>query len=124
MCRVYNSKQGPYVRLCVRMGRRKGERVYFDGNAPITNDGHYALEGPRQKITRELAVRSKLPMTEAVRLCLGCSSLMSGGRCGDPPPPGEKPTHVGMALLPKLGKHPFITEIAVCDRRTKGVSND
>lgn len=39
MCRVYGTKK-PYVRLCYRT-HQAGQRVYFEGEPPIGQNGHY-----------------------------------------------------------------------------------
>lgn len=41
MCRVYSGKDGSYIRLCYRFGTRKGERVYYEGDPPLSPTGHY-----------------------------------------------------------------------------------
>jgi len=65
MCRIYKSKKGNYIRLCCRLGFRKGAHIYFTGEPPLSSSGHYLMGRERGKTGSEKLHK---------RVCVICGS--------------------------------------------------
>lgn len=77
MCRVYETKNGPYIRLCYRKGIRKGEHI-----PGRLMDGQGCADVPGVGVRR----RASRVAPERVRRCSNCNLVLSrdseGGLCG------------------------------------------